>query len=572
VANRLKMALIDTILTLRGQGWSQRRIARELQIDRETVARHLEASEAPKPATPDEALSGSKPATPGEALGPHEAPKPATPMRGDGALSEALGGEALGGEAVSVAGPGSTASDQDSSTPATKTAASTVEDRSEASPSGSQCAPFREIILAKLEQGLSAQRIWQDLVGEHGFPHRYHSVRRYVAQMTAHTPLPFRRMESAVGEEVQVDFGQGAWVEADGKRRRPHVFRLVLSHSRKGYSEVVWRQTSDDFLRCLENAFWHFGGVPRRIVLDNFKAAVLQPDWFDPELHPKLVAFAAHYGCVFLPTKPRTPRHKGKIERGIAYVQENALKGRTFASLNEQNTYLGRWEEEVADARVHGTTRRVVGEHFREIEQRVLLPLPMARFANFREARRTVHSDGHIEVDKAYYSAPPEYLGHEVWVRWDGRLVRLFNHRLEQITVHVQKQPGQFSTSERHLAKEKVNAVERGAAYLLGKVRRLGTPCAQWAETMLQGRGIEGLRVLQGLLHLASKHPREALGRACAAAHGHGEYRLRTLRALLKRQEVRQPLLDFMHEHPLIRPMSDYGQFVRAALHRENQQ
>jgi len=266
------------------------------------------------------------------------------------------------------------------------------------------------------------------------------------------------------------------------------------------------------------------------------------------------------------------PRHKGKIERGIDYVQENALKGRTFASLNEQNTFLSRWEEEVADARVHGTTRRVVGAHFRAVEQQALLPLPVARFANFREAQRTVHRDGHIEVEKAYYSVPPEYLGHEVWVRWDGRLVRLFNHRLQQIAVHVQKQPGQFSTHEQHLASEKINAVERGAAYLLGKVRRLETPCALWAEAMLQRRGIEGLRVLQGLLQLASKHPREALGRACSAAHGHGEYRLRTLRALLKRQDAHQPLLDFMHEHPLIRPMSDYGQFVRAALHREKLQ
>src|SRR5262245_48529042 len=114
--------------------------------------------------------------------------------------------------------------------------------------------------------------------------------------------------------------------------------------------------------------------------------------------------------CSCRPNRGR--RDKGKVERGIDYVQENALKGRTFASLNEQNAFLARWEEEVADARVHGTTRRVVGEHFRQVEQEALLPLPVERFANFREARRTVHRDGHVEVDKAYYSVPPEYLGH----------------------------------------------------------------------------------------------------------------------------------------------------------------
>jgi transposase len=557
VANRLKMALIDTLHTLFEQGWSQRRIARELQMDRETVARHLAGRPAPKPATfgeaPSvskpatfgEAPSASKPATFGEALGPHEAPKPATAA---GELSAALSSILEEDKCASAHGELAVA----------------------ASESGSLCTPFRELILVKLAQGLSAQRIWQDLVSEHGFPHQYHSVRRFVSKLTAAKPLPFRRLECAAGEEVQVDFGQGGWVlTPEGKRRRPHVFRIVLSHSRKGYSEVVWRQSSDDFVRCLENAFWHFGGVPRRVVLDNFKAAVLQPDWFDPELHPKIQAFAAHYGCVFLPTKPAVPRHKGKVERGVDYVQENALKGRTFAGLNEQNQFLAQWEAEVADPRVHGTTRRVVGEHFREVEQGALLPLPSGRFANFREGRRTVHRDGHVEVDKAYYSAPPEYVGAEVWVRWDGRLVRLFNQRFEALAVHAQRSPGQFSTHGQHIVTEKINAVERGAAYLLGQVRRLGTGCAQWAEAMLQVRGVAGVRVLQGLLHLARKNPRETLVKACAIAHGHGEYRLRTLRALLKRQEVEQPFLDFLDEHPLIRPLSDYGRFVRAALQGE---
>jgi transposase len=552
------MALIDTIHTLRQQGWSQRRIARELQMNRETVARQLASPLAPKPATlevalsdskpatPDEALSGSKPATPGEALGPHGAPKPATP-------EEALGGDI----SVVLERDKRSAVQGDVPTPSTTAA----------SESGSQCAPFRELILVKVEQGLSAQRIWQDLVGEHGFPHQYHSVRRFVSKLTATTPLPFRRLECGPGEEVQVDFGQGAWVHTpEGKRRRPHVFRLVLSHSRKGYSEVVWRQTSDDFVRCLENAFWHFGGVPRRVVLDNLKAAVLQPDWFDPELHPKIQVFAAHYGCVFLPTKPAMPRHKGKVERGVDYVQENALRGRTFGGLNEQNQFLSTWEAEVADARVHGTTRRVVGQHFLEVEKGALLPLPSGRFANFREAQRMVHRDGHVEVDKAYYSAPPEYVGAQVWVRWDGRLVRLFNRRFEALTVHAQRQPGQFSTHDQHIVTEKINAVEHGAEYLLLKVRRLGTGCVQWAEAMLQLRGIAGVRVLQGLLHLARKNPRETLAKACTIAHGHAEYRLRTVRALLTRQEVQQPVLEFLDEHPLIRPLTDYGRFVREAL------
>lgn len=143
-----------------------------------------------------------------------------------------------------------------------------------------------------------------------------------------------------------------------------------------------------------------------------------------------LLPFAAlRYGTTILPTKPYTPRHKGKVERGVDYVQENGLKGRQFASLDDQNRHLLDWETSVADTRIHGTTRKHVGRVFREVERPTLRPLPMERFPNFHEAQRSVNRDGHVEVAKAYYSAPPEYLGRRVWVRWDGRTVRLFNHR-----------------------------------------------------------------------------------------------------------------------------------------------
>jgi hypothetical protein len=236
-----------------------------------------------------------------------------------------------------------------------------------------------------------------------------------------------------------------------GKTRRPWIFRIVLSHSRKAYSEAVWRQSSESFIQCLENAFRHFGGVPGRLVIDNLKAVVAKADWYDPEVHPKLQSFAAHYGTVFLPTKPYTPRHKGKVENSVKYVKGNALKGRVFTSLAEENEFLLDWETHIADTRIHGTTKRQVKQLFEEQEREALLPLPKDRFPFFHEGRRTVHRDGHIEVDKAYYSAPPEYLGRRIWVRWDGRLVRLFNDRWESLGLHA-KQPRRTSASAARLA------------------------------------------------------------------------------------------------------------------------
>jgi len=527
MANRLRVATVHSILTLRDRGWSHRRIARELGVHRETVARYLRlVAEGFQATTPDSDIEKSKPAKPAHGsddvqpvpgLANDGDAKPANPPTGSGPLS--------------------------------------------------RCEPFREIIIAALEQGLSYQRIWQDLRHERGFAGGYDSVKRFARRLKRTHVLPFRRMESAPGEQAQVDFGKGAPIlTPEGKRRRPHAFRMVLSFSRKAYSEVVYRQTTEAFIRCLENAFWHFGGVPRTLVVDNLKAAVLQPDWYDPELNPKIEAFAAHYGTVILPTKPRTPRHKGKIERQVGYLQDNGLKGKSFGSLTEQNAYLLDWERRVADTRIHGTIKKQVGPLFQEVERSALLPLPPMRFPSFQEAQRIVSRDAHVEVDKAYYSVPPEYLGKTTWVRWDGHLVRVFDERMKPIAVHVRDEPGRFRTQPEHIAPQKVSGVEFGAARLLRDVRAIGPHTLRWAESMLGVRGIQGVRVLMGLLNLSRRHASMGIEEACRIAHTHGAYRLRTLRQLIRRTAPPQERFEFLEEHPVIRNLKEYAVLVEDAF------
>jgi transposase len=519
MANLLKMAISESIRTLHRRGWSQRRIADELGINRETVARHLRQAEP-----------SSKPAN-----------APTGSEAGQGAPK-----------------------------PANATPVSTPDPQPRGSGRASGCEPWRKLIRAKCDLGLSAQRIYQDLVADHGFDGSYYSVRRFVHRLEESHDLPFRRIESEPGDEAQIDFGTGAPVIGlDGKRRKTHVLRVVLSHSRKGYSEVVYRQTTDDFLRCIEGAFRHFGGVPRRLIIDNLKAAVKKADWFDPEINPKVRSFGEYYGTVFMPTRPYTPRHKGKVERGVDYVQENALRGRSFTSLEEQNRFLRDWELTVADTRMHGTTRRHVGKHFMEVERAALLALPVEPFPSFHEGRRTVHRDGHIEVDRAYYSAPPEYLARQVWVRWDARLVRIFNDRMEQLEVHAKQEPGRFSTKSSHIVAEKISGVERGAAWHLTRIRRLGPNSTCWAEMVVHARGVEAVRVLIGLLSLAQRHPIASIEQACGIASSYGAYHLRTVRALIGRDVAKQEVMPFMSEHAIIRPRSDYGQFVHDSFQKE---
>lgn len=494
--NLLIVSLKHSIATLTAKGWSARKIARELEIDRETVRRYRPVSD-------------SKPAIPPTGSADLADPKPAIVPAGS------------------------------------KTGRT------------SQCAPLSAVIEQGLLAGLSAQRLYQDLVADHNFTGGYDAVKRFVRRLSQRRELPFRRMECAPGQELQVDFGQGAWVIEEGKRRRPHLFRAVLSHSRKGYSEAVWRQTSESFLRCLENTFRYFGGVPATVVIDNLKAGVLQADWYDPELNPKLEEFARHYGTVILPTKPAMPRHKGKVESGVKYAQNNAIKGRTFDSLAAQNTHLADWEKNLADTRIHGTTRAQVGKIFEEVERPALQPLPASLFPVFEEALRTVHRDGYVEFKKAYYSAPPEYVGRQVWVRQETRLLRLYNTRREQIALHALAEPGKFTTDPAHLHSRKRHIIERGADYLLDRCCMIGPLTGTWAQAMHQTRGPQSLRVMQGLLQLAGKHPVAELEKAARLATHHGAWRLRDLKRLLALPgNVVQT--DFLETHPLIRSLEAY--------------
>lgn len=234
MANQLKMADVQAILALAGHHWSQRRIARELGVDRQTVKRYVLL--AREGANPTNALTGSG------------------GVSADSNPAKALTGSAEGIGVLADSNP----------TKALTGSWESLDSRIHLSAAW----PWREVILQKLAGGLTAQRIYQDLSDPeqgHGYSGSYHSVRRLIQKLTAAQELPVRRMECAAGAEAQVDFGRGApIVTPDGRRSASWVFRIVLSHSRKGYSEAVSRQSTDDFLRCLENAFAHFGGAAAR--------------------------------------------------------------------------------------------------------------------------------------------------------------------------------------------------------------------------------------------------------------------------------------------------------------------
>jgi transposase len=520
MSNVLRVSLQTTIYSLADRGWSQRRIARELGINRETVGRYLRLVQKAKPAISTPGSDGDRESKP----------------------------------AILTAGPEGSRE----SKPAISTAGKSAGRKS-------QCEPLAEVILAKAEVGLSAQRIYQDLVEENGFSDSYESVKRFVRKLRARRPERIYRLECQPGEEVQLDFGLGAPIDTgQSKARRSWVLRMVLSYSRKAYSEAVSRQDTETFLRCLENGLRSFGGSPLLLNLDNMKSAVLQADWFDPEINPKLADFCRHYQLHVVPCRPGKPEHKGKVERGVAYLRNNALKGRRFRSLAEENLFLQRWESSIADKRIHGTTRKQVAACFEE-ERPHLQPLPESLFPCFQEARRSVHRDSYVEVEKAFYETPPEYIGRQVWVRWDSRCVRIFNERLEQVAMHTRIEAGKFSRS---LGAAGWSApVLSSCRYWINRAAVLGESCGDWARGALNARGPESLRAIMGLCELIKKHSAVALNAACAKAIKSGTYRLKDVRRLMGEQ-AEQTAFGFAESHPLIRDLKTYSDFINQYYHQ----
>ena len=506
MSNVLKVSKQETIQTLFEKGWSLRRIAKELGLNRRTVSGY--ASKCTREVT---AGSGGE--------------SKCTTQVSTGSSEAAVVGKAVVGARAK-----------------------------------SRCEGLSAVIEEKVGKGLSAQRIYQDLVSEHGFEASYQSVKRFVAKLKEREPKRIFRMESLPGEEAQVDFGLGAMIEDGcGHKKRSWVFRVVLSYSRKGYSEAVMRQDTETFLRCVENAFRYFGGVTQVLNLDNLKAGVIKADWYDPQINPKFADFCRHYGVSVMPCRPATPQHKGKVERGVDYVRNNALKGRRFESLGAENAHLNNWETNVADKRIHGTTCKQVASCFEE-ERPHLQALPDSLFACYQEARRTVGRDSFVEVAKSFYEVPPEYIGNQVWVRWDSRCVRILNDRQQQVQMHTRLEPGKFS---RVLGTGGMSRpVLSSCRYWVERVGMLGRACEEWAQAAVTRRGPEALRSIMGLWTLRGAHAPGAVNLACERALANDLRRLKDIKLLLAKPGEQQEQLAFETNHPLIRDLSIYNEFI----------
>ncbi len=436
-------------------------------------------------------------------------------------------------------------------------------------PTASACEPYRELIELGLGQGRNAMAIWQDLALDSGFTSGYQSVRRFVRKLQgSQAPEARAVILTSPGEEGQVDYGTGPMVRepASGKYRRTRLFVFTLGYSRKSVRFLVFRSGSRIWAELHEKAFRRLGGATRVVVLDNLKEGVLVPDIYDPALNPLYRDVLAHYGALALPCRIQDPDRKGKVESGVGHAQKTPLKGLRFESLEEAQKYLDRWETHWADTRIHGTTKRQVAAMFAE-EKPALLPLPLEPFRYYQYGQRTVHLDGCVEVEAAYYGAPPGWIGRVVNVQWDDLWVRLLDPKTGQLLrEHLRQQRGRYRIQPEDYPKR----MPLGTSQLLARARRAGTQIGILCQEIHQRQGELGVRRILGVLALAKKFGLAALEDACAAALELGVYEYRFVRRYLERRP--QAPLTLQQVDPLIRELVQYRDLIQQRWQEQERQ
>src|SRR3989441_1287453 len=384
-------------------------------------------------------------------------------------------------------------------------------------PSASACEPYRETIELGLSRGRNAMAIWQDMVSGYGFSGGYQTVQRFVRKLRGSSgPGPVGIIVTAPGEECQVDYGTGPMVRdaQNGKYRRTRLYVLTLGYSRKSVRLLVFGSSSRTWAELHEKAFRRLGGTVRIVVLDNLREGVLTPDIYDPALNPLYRDLLAHYGAVAMPCRVNDPDRKGKVESGVGHAQRTPLKGLRFESLDEAQAYLDHWETRWADTRIHGTTKRQVLAMFAE-EKPALLPLPLEPFRCYQYGKRSVHLDGCVEVEAAYYSAPPGWIGRQVHVQWDGLQVRLLDPKTGQLLrEHLRQKRGWHRIKE----EDRSPRTPLSTTQLLGRAGRAGSHIGALCEAIHQRQGQVGVRRIQGVLSLAKRFGAAVVDEACAAA------------------------------------------------------
>lgn len=407
----------------------------------------------------------------------------------------------------------------------------------------SSAEPYRADIEVLVSRGCEPRAIYDALrMADADFEVSYWAVKRLVRRLRKKRPPSSGdvalHVQTVPGDVAQVDFGYvGRVLDGSGVLRKAWVFVLVLGHSRKLYARVVFdqRATTWQHLHCL--AFEALGAVPRTVVPDNLKAAVIRGAFGvgdEVGLNRSYRELARHYDFVVDPTPVRSPNKKGKVESAVAYIKRSFVRPRVLSemTLAQVNAELQRWVDEVADRRTHGTTGRVPAEALDE-DLAAMRPLPPTRFEPTVWRKATVHRDGHVCFDRRLYSVPWTLLGQSVWVRATATTV-VVHHDDARVATHS-RSDSRRSTDPSHLPAERAELVRRDPGHWLERADAIGPKTGSYARAVLASdRVLSKLPVVQKVVRHLEAFPRARAEAAAARAEHFGSYGYGQLKRILE--------------------------------------
>ena len=326
----------------------------------------------------------------------------------------------------------------------------------------------------------------EELLARQGVVVPYRTLHRFATERCGYhaKESTVRVDDGEPGVELQVDFGQMGYLTGeDGRRRKVHALILTAVFSRHMFVWLTYSQTLTAVIAGCEAAWSFFGGVFKVIVPDNLKPVVTDADAVNPRLSQGWLDYAQHAGFVTDPARVRRPKDKPRVERVVQYVRGNFWAGESFTDLEQAQAAASRWCAQRAGMRIHGTIQARPREVFLQAEAPALLPTPDAYDVPvFTKVK--VHRDFHVEVAKALYSLPEQYVGEHLDARADSQLVKLYRRGV-LVKTHPRQPPGGRSTDRQDLPEHKACYALRDLTRLIGTCAGHGPNIGIYAERLL---------------------------------------------------------------------------------------
>lgn len=381
------------------------------------------------------------------------------------------------------------------------------------SPRTSKLDPFKSQVVRLLESHpYSATQVFQRL-REEGYGGGFSILKDYVRKVRPVRKPAFLTLSFEPGECAQVDWGEYGSVNVGNTRRRLSFFVMVLCYSRLMYLEFTVSQTLEHFLNCHQNAFQYFGGVVKKVMLDNLKTAVLQRLVGEaPVFNPRYLDFSRHCGFDIVACNVGKGNEKGRVENGVGYVKKNFLNGLDIPDFSAVNPAARQWLESIANVRNHGEMHERPIDRF-QIEKSALSPLPARPYdvAVIRLSRAS--NRFRITLDTNRYSVPSEYASTRLTLKAYPEHLVIY-HRDKLIARHVRSYDRHQDFENPDHPRELLAQRRKAREQLLLRRFLLLSPAAERYYQELQQRRLNSQHHLRKILALSEIYGTDSVARA----------------------------------------------------------